>query len=156
VIDINLTGPFLCAQAAGRVLLAKGDGVILNISSILGHTGLPGRAAYCSAKHGMEGMTKVLAAEWAARGVRVLALAPGYVATPLVAGNIERGAYDADAITGRAPNGRFATPEEIADVAAFLVSSSASYMVGASVVADGGWLAYGGWTPVASTIPEAR
>ena len=73
IIDLDLTAAFLCAQAAARPMLAAGRGVIVNISSLAGHIGLPRRAAYTAAKHGLEGLTKTLAVEWARRGVRVAA-----------------------------------------------------------------------------------
>ena len=81
VIDLLLTAPFVCSQAAARHMLAAGSGVIVNIASIAGHVGLPHRAAYCSAKSGLLGLTRALAIEWADRGIRVVAVDPGYVAT---------------------------------------------------------------------------
>jgi 3-oxoacyl-[acyl-carrier protein] reductase len=145
VIGTNLTAPFLLAQAAYPALSAHGDGVIVNISSILGHTALPGRVAYCSAKHGLEGLTKVLAAEWAAAGIRVLAVSPAYVATALVEQTMASGGFDAAAIEGRTPLGRLASPSEVAEVVAFAASPAASYLTGVSIPIDGGWLSYGGW-----------
>ncbi|MBV9421295.1 MAG: SDR family NAD(P)-dependent oxidoreductase, partial [Solirubrobacterales bacterium] len=94
VIELDLTAPFLCAQAAGRHMLATGRGVIINIASALAHTAMPGRAAYASAKHGLLGLTKVLGIEWASRGVRCVAVSPGYVATELVRENMRRGSFD--------------------------------------------------------------
>ena len=82
-IDTNLTGAFLCAQAAARVMIPQRRGVILNISSILGEVGLPKRAAYCASKHGLIGLTKVLAAEWARHGIRVVSIDPAYIKTPM-------------------------------------------------------------------------
>jgi 3-oxoacyl-[acyl-carrier protein] reductase len=83
IVELDLVTPFACAAAAARVMLARGDGVIVNISSLTGHVGLASRAAYSAAKHGLEGLTKALAAEWSPRGVRVVSVAPGYVATDL-------------------------------------------------------------------------
>lgn len=145
LIDLDLTAPFLCAQAAARHMLASGGGVIVNIASVFGHTGIPGRAAYVAAKHGLIGLTKVLGAEWASLGVRCVAVSPGYVSTDLVKENMRRGAFDEADIERRTPLGRLATPEEIARVVAFVASDAASYMTGSEVLVDGGWVGYGGF-----------
>jgi 3-oxoacyl-[acyl-carrier protein] reductase len=145
IIDLDLTAPFLCAQAAARPMLAAGRGVIVNISSLAGHIGLPRRAAYTAAKHGLEGLTKVLAVEWARRGIRVVSVAPAYVATELLAGTSKAGGFTLDDVAGRTPMRRLAEPEEVARTVAFLASDDASFVTGSSVRVDGGWLADGGW-----------
>jgi 3-oxoacyl-[acyl-carrier protein] reductase len=145
IIDLDLTAPFLCAQAAARPMLAAGRGVIVNISSLAGHIGLPRRAAYTAAKHGLEGLTKTLAVEWARRGVRVVSVAPAYVATELLAGTSKAGGFTLDDVAGRTPMRRLAEPEEVARTVAFLASDDASFVTGSSVRVDGGWLADGGW-----------
>src|SRR5262245_58360410 len=145
IIDLNLTATFRCAQAAARPMLAAGRGVIVNVSSLMGHVGLARRAAYTASKHGIEGLTKTLGAEWASRGVRVMSVSPAYVATPLLAGTSKAGGFTMDDVAGRTPLGRLAEPEEVARVVAFLVSDDASYLTGSSVLVDGGWLADGGW-----------
>jgi 3-oxoacyl-[acyl-carrier protein] reductase len=145
VIEVDLTAPFLCAQAAARHMLAAGGGVIVNIASALGHTAMPGRAAYTSAKHGLIGLTKVLGVEWADRGVRCVAVSPGYVATDLVIQNMRRGGFNEHDIERRTPLGRLATPNEIARVVAFVASDAASYMTANHVLVDGGWVGYGGF-----------
>lgn len=145
LIDLNLTAPFECAQAAARVMLAAGRGVIVNVSSITGHIGLARRAAYSAAKHGLEGLTKTLAAEWSPRGVRVVSVAPAYVATGLLAGTMAAGGFAIEDLTARTPLRRLGDPEEVARVVAFLASDEASYITGSSVLVDGGWLADGGW-----------
>jgi 3-oxoacyl-[acyl-carrier protein] reductase len=145
LIELDLTAPFLCAQAAARHMLAAGGGVIINIASVAGHTAMPGRAAYVSAKHGLIGLTKVLGTEWADRGVRCVAVSPGFVATDLVRENMRRGGYDERDIERRTPLGRLATPQEVARVVAFVASDVASYMTASHVLVDGGWVGYGGF-----------
>ena len=146
VIDFDLTAAFVCAQAAGRHMIAAGNGgVIVNISSIFGNLGIPLRAAYTTAKHGLHGLTKVLASEWAEHGIRCVSVDPGYISTELVEQAMARGAVSEDDIRRRAPIGRLGRPEEIAKVVAFVASDDASYMTGSNVMVDGGWLGYGGW-----------
>jgi 3-oxoacyl-[acyl-carrier protein] reductase len=145
IIDVDLSATFFCSQAAARPMLAAGRGVIVNVSSLLGHMGLARRAAYSAAKHGVEGLTKTLAAEWARRGVRVMSVAPGYVATELLAGTMKAGGFTFEDVAGRTPLGRLAEPSEVARVVAFLVSDDAAYLTGSSILVDGGWLADGGW-----------
>jgi 3-oxoacyl-[acyl-carrier protein] reductase len=145
VIDLDLTAQFICAQAAGRHMLAAGGGVIVNIGSALAHTAMPGRAAYAAAKHGLVGLTKVLGTEWAGRGVRCVLVSPGYVATELVTENMRRGGFDERDIERRTPLGRLATPQEVAQVVAFVASDAASYMTAGHVLVDGGFVGYGGF-----------
>jgi 3-oxoacyl-[acyl-carrier protein] reductase len=153
IIDLDLSAPFRCAQAAARPMLAAGRGVIVNVSSLTGHLGLARRAAYSAAKHGLEGLTKTLAVEWARRGVRVVSVAPAYVETELLAGTSKAGGFTLEEVARRTPLGRLAEPREVALVVAFLASDDASYVTGSSVLVDGGWVADGGWegmTPVAT------
>jgi 3-oxoacyl-[acyl-carrier protein] reductase len=145
VLDLNLTAPFLCAQAAGRIMLAKGKGVIVNIGSIFSRLGMPGRVAYAASKHGLDGITSTLGAEWGPRGVRVVSVNAGYTATALVQKTMSTGGFDETDLARRTPLGRLATPEEIAEVVAFVVSDAASYVNGTHIYADGGWTGYGGW-----------
>jgi NAD(P)-dependent dehydrogenase (short-subunit alcohol dehydrogenase family) len=145
VIDLDLTVPFRCAQAAARPMLAAGRGVIVNVSSLTGHVALARRAAYTAAKHGLEGLTKVLGVEWARRGVRVVSVSPAYVSTELLAGTSKAGGFTLEDVAGRTPMRRLAEPEEVARVVAFLASDDASFITGSSVLVDGGWLADGGW-----------
>jgi 3-oxoacyl-[acyl-carrier protein] reductase len=155
IIDLDLSAPFRCAQAAARPMLSAGRGVIVNVSSLLGHLGLARRAAYGAAKHGLEGLTKTLAVEWARRGVRVVSVAPAYVATELLAGTSKAGGFTLDEVAHRTPLGRLAEPEEVARVVAFLVSDDASYVTGSSVLVDGGWIADGGWAGMSQATTGA-
>jgi 3-oxoacyl-[acyl-carrier protein] reductase len=143
VLAVNLTGPLLCSQAVGRHMLAAGGGVIINIGSIFGETGMPMRAAYAASKHGLVGLTRVLAVEWASRGVRVITVEPAYVATGLDDQDQKDGGYSSDDIVRRTPMGRYAEPREIATTVAFLASDDASFITGTSIAVDGGWLAHG-------------
>ena len=149
VLAVHLRGAFLMSQQVIAQMLrqprdAQGNrGAIVNIGSIASFGGIPGRNAYSAAKAGILGMTRALASEWARQGIRVNAVAPGYVKTALVASLIERGAIDAQAIARRAPLGRMASPEEIARVIGFLASPQASYVTGAVLPVDGGWGALG-------------
>jgi 3-oxoacyl-[acyl-carrier protein] reductase len=144
-LAVNLTGTFLCAQAAARHMLPAGRGVIVNIGSVFAATGMPMRAAYAASKHGVVGLTKVLATEWAGRGLRVVAIDPAYVRTALDDADQRAGDYTAADIERRTPMGRYAEPAEIARVVAFVASDAASFVTGSEIAVDGGWLAYGGW-----------
>lgn len=142
-LAINLVAPFRLARAAARVMAGQGGGAIVNISSIAANGGLPRRNAYCAAKAGIEAMTRSLACEWAAHGIRVNAVAPGYVATPGVTALEGSGKRSLDAVRRRTPMGRLGDPAEIADAIAFLSSDAASYVTGTIVAVDGGWSAFG-------------
>lgn len=143
VLDVHLRGTFLMCRAAGAAMLEQGAGAIVNIASIAGFAGIPGRNAYGAAKAGIAAMTRSLACEWARSGVRVNAVAPGYVHTALVDALVRNGALDAGAIEARTPMRRLARPEEIAAAIAFLASPEAGYITGATLPVDGGWLALG-------------
>jgi len=149
VLSVHLRGTFLMTQAAlahmqTQARDAKGNrGAIVNIGSIASTGGIPGRNAYCAAKAGVLGMTRALATEWARQGIRVNAVAPGYVATALVTTLAEKGAINAAAIAQRTPLGRMAEPDEIAETIFFLASPAASYVTGATLAVDGGWSVLG-------------
>jgi NAD(P)-dependent dehydrogenase (short-subunit alcohol dehydrogenase family) len=153
VLDINLTGVLRCSQAFGRKMLEAGSGAIVNIASINAFVGMPGRAAYCASKAALLGLTRVLAVEWGGRGVRVNAVCPGYVRTPMVERAIAQGFYSGEALRDRTPAGRLAEPSDVAAAVAFLASSDASYLTGQALVVDGGYLTYGAPAP-ASVLPS--
>ena len=140
-IDINLTGAFLTAQAAGRRMVAQGAGVLLFTASMLHNVAGAGRAAYAASKGGVANLARALASEWGEHGVRVNALAPGYVETSLVTELIARGRIDEAAIRRRSPQGRLVQPKEVAAMALFLASPAASSINGAVINVDGGWTA---------------
>jgi NAD(P)-dependent dehydrogenase (short-subunit alcohol dehydrogenase family) len=142
ILRIHLDGTFVASREAARAMAEQG-GAILNVSSIAGLTGLPRRNAYGAAKAGIVAMTKSMACEWAGAGIRVNAIAPGYVGTALVAKLVEAGRIDRARLERRIPLGRLADPAEIAETAWFLCSPSASYVTGAVLSVDGGWSAYG-------------
>jgi NAD(P)-dependent dehydrogenase (short-subunit alcohol dehydrogenase family) len=153
VVDTNLTGALRCCQILGRRMLEAGRGSIVNVASISALVGMPGRAPYCASKAGLVGLTRVLAVEWAARGVRVNAVCPGYVRTPMVANALDQGLLAEQPLRDRTPADRLAEPAEIARAVVFLASSDASYVTGQTLVADGGYTAYGAPQP-ASAIPS--
>ncbi|GHE22211.1 SDR family NAD(P)-dependent oxidoreductase [Halomonas urumqiensis] len=143
VLRVNLNGTFLVTQAVVGEMLARGEGAIVNLSSIAALGGIPTRNAYSAAKAGILGMTRSMACEWARRGVRVNAIAPGYVRTALIEELERRGTIDTAALEARTPMGRLADPTEIAEAIAFLASPRASFITGSVLVADGGWSALG-------------
>jgi NAD(P)-dependent dehydrogenase (short-subunit alcohol dehydrogenase family) len=143
-IAIHVNGTFLVSKAVAARMAERDGGAIVNLGSIAGQVGVPVRTAYSVAKAGIAMMTRVLACEWAGYGIRVNAVAPGYVRTRLVDGLIAQGRLDAGRIRARTPLGRMADPHEIAQVVAFLVSDEASYVTGAIVPVDGGYTAFGG------------
>ena len=155
VLAVHLRGTFLVSQAVGRTMLAQGRGSIVNLSSIAGFAGIPQRNAYAAAKAGIAGMTRSLACEWARHGLRVNAVAPGYVRTDLIAELEARGALNTRSLAARTPMGRLAEPREIAEAIAFLASDRASFITGATLVADGGWLALGAPEDSLPPLPEA-
>jgi NAD(P)-dependent dehydrogenase (short-subunit alcohol dehydrogenase family) len=147
VIDINLTGPFLLCQAFGARMLERGAGAIVNVASIAGLHGVSDRAAYNASKHGLIGLTRTLAAEWGGRGVRVNAVCPGWVKTPMDVADQAAGGYDDADITDRVPMGRFAAPQDIASAVTWLADpQQAAFVNGVALPVDGGWTADASWT----------
>ncbi|HEY3100287.1 MAG TPA: SDR family oxidoreductase [Methylomirabilota bacterium] len=142
-MDLNLTAYFLLAQAIGRQMIERGRGSIINVGSINGNVAFPQRLAYCVSKAGVNMLTKVLAIEWAAHGVRVNCLAPGYVETPFIQGLASQGILDTRKLAARTPMGRLGTPDEMGAAAVFLAGDESAFVTGAILTADGGWQAYG-------------
>lgn len=142
VVAVNLSGTFYCAQALFPALAACG-GLVVNVASIMAHRAVPGRAAYCASKAGVVMLTEVLGVEWAEHGVRVLAVSPAYVRTPLVEKGIENGNLDEAAIAARTPLGRLATPSEVAEIVLNLTGDQFAYMTASTLRFDGGWVADG-------------
>lgn len=134
VIAINLSSIFYCMKSELPAMLRTGGGAIVNMSSILGTVGFAGSSAYVASKHGMLGLTKNAALEYATQNIRVNAIGPAFIRTPLIAGM-------EDAVLPLHPIGRLGLPEEVADLVLFLGSSRASFITGAYYPIDGGYLA---------------
>jgi 3-oxoacyl-[acyl-carrier protein] reductase len=133
VINLNLTGVFLCTQAVSKSMLKQRSGKIINIASVAGQMGNPGQANYSAAKAGVIGLTKTLAKEFASRGITVNAVAPGFIETDMTEG------LKAEEILKIIPLGRYGKPEEIAGMVAFLASDpAANYITGQIFNVDGG------------------
>jgi 3-oxoacyl-[acyl-carrier protein] reductase len=141
-IDVMLTGAFFCSQAAGKEMIKRGGGKIINIASINGIGAFPERVCYSCAKAGLMQLAKVLGCEWARHNINVNAVAAGYVKTHLVEDLVEKGTLDIEEISNRTPLGRLAEPGEIADAVIFLASEDSKYIEGQTLVIDGGWSAY--------------
>jgi len=141
IVDTNLKGVFLCMKYELREMLRRGSGAIVNIASNFGVVGSPQMPAYSASKHGVVGLTKTAAIEVAARGIRVNAVCPGPTLTPLAEAVIKDTPGIIDAIIGRLPIGRMASPEEIARAVAWLCSDEATFVVGGIFPVDGGYVA---------------
>ena len=134
VIDLNLTGVFLCTRAVSKIMLKQRSGRIVNITSVAGQMGNPGQANYSAAKAGVIGFTKTVAKELASRGVTVNAVAPGFIATDMTSG-----LNNTDEILKFIPLGRYGQPEEVAGLVKFLAAdAAAAYITGQVMNVDGG------------------
>src|SRR5215208_7107173 len=140
LLAVNLKGTFLMSQAIARSMVARGDGSIVNITSQMGHVGGPNRTAYCASKHGVEGLTKAMALDLAPRGVRVNAVAPTYIETPMTSGFLADPEFRADTIS-RIPLGRVGSVDDVVGAVVYLASPAASLVTGASLLVDGGYTA---------------
>ena len=140
---INVRATFLVCQAVGASLLRRrSPGSIVTLSSQMGVVGYPERVAYCATKHAVEGLTKALAVEWAREGVRVNAVAPTFVDTPLTAPFLADPAFRAEVLDRRLPTGRLATIPDVAHAVRYLACDAAASVTGHSLRVDGGWTAW--------------
>jgi NAD(P)-dependent dehydrogenase (short-subunit alcohol dehydrogenase family) len=142
-IDVMLTGVFFCSQAAGKVMIKQRSGKIINIASINGIEAFPERASYGSAKAGVMQLTRTLGCEWAKHNINVNAVAPGYIKTQLVMDLLAKGVYSEKELARRTPAGRLGECDDVADVVVFLASEESKYIIGQTIIVDGGWSAYG-------------
>lgn len=140
-LEIDLSAVFILSQAAGRIMLQKGKGKIINIASVLSFQGGLNIPAYTSAKHGVAGLTKALANNWAAKGINVNAIAPGYIDTELIE-DLKKDPERSRSLLSRIPARRWGKPEDIGGAAVFLASSASDFLHGVIIPVDGGWLAW--------------
>ncbi|GAA5232016.1 SDR family oxidoreductase [Verticiella sediminum] len=140
-LDVNLTGAWLMARACLPAMRAAGGGVILNVCSQLGHVAAPGRGAYGASKAGLLALTRALAVDHAAEGIRAVSLSPGAVLTSRVVGRYGSTQAATAALAGRYPTGRLGTLDEVVAAAEFLVSERASFVSGTDLLVDGGYTA---------------
>ncbi len=140
VMQVNLHAVFFLCQAAGRYFVPQGRGKIVNIASLMSYQGGVQIAPYVTSKHGVAGITRALATDWAAHGVNVNAIAPGYIDTDMTEA-LKQNPERAPEITLRTPAGRWGTAEDIGKLAVYLASSESDFMHGSIVPIDGGWLA---------------
>jgi len=140
VIEVNLTGQFLCAQAVGREMIKQKMGSIINIASIAGLGGYASSVPYSASKAGVILMTKTLAVEWGKHNVRVNAICPGVFATDMTDSYLKDKQFT-DMIKNKVPLGRSAKPDELVGTVVYLASKASEYMTGHALVIDGGWTA---------------
>jgi NAD(P)-dependent dehydrogenase (short-subunit alcohol dehydrogenase family) len=138
VFAVNARGTFLCCKHAIGPMAARGGGAIVNIASVAGMVGLRNRAAYCASKGAVIALTRALAVDHVADGVRVNCICPGTVDSPWVRRLVADAGEDLDALRARQPMGRLGTPEEVAEAAIYLASPASSFVTGSSLVIDGG------------------
>ncbi len=140
VLDVNVTGAFLCAREAGKLMLDRDGGAIVNVSSIHGQVGAERMAAYSASKGAVDALTRTLALEWAQRGVRVNTISPGYFETDMTKALRGHQKWRGH-LLARIPMGRFGVPEELVSAVLFLASDASAFMTGSNMVVDGGWTA---------------
>lgn len=141
VLRVDLRGTWLCIKYQAAHMLEHGGGSIVNTASVLSHVGQQRVPAYVSAKHGVLGLTRVAALDYAERGIRINSVSPGVIKTALVERTIEAGAMTAEEYAALQPMGRMGLPEEVAEAAVWLCSDRASFITGSDLAVDGGFLA---------------
>jgi len=144
VSDVDLKGVYICSRRVGKEMVGRQSGVIVNISSITALTPVP-LAVYAPVKSAVIMLTKVLARDWAQKGIRVNAIAPGYILTPLLQGMFDKGLRNPDTILSHIPMKKFIMPSDIADAAVFLCSEKARFITGVTLPVDAGFSCEGGW-----------
>ena len=143
LFDLNVRAAFLACQAFGDALLSRGRrGSIVTMSSQMGSVGYPGRVAYCATKHAVDGMTKALAVEWARAGIRVNAVAPTFVETPLTRQWLDDPEFRAEVLERRLPTGQLAQIEDVAHAVRYLACDASNNVTGHILRVDGGWTAW--------------
>jgi NAD(P)-dependent dehydrogenase (short-subunit alcohol dehydrogenase family) len=140
LMTLNLRAAFCVAQAAARVMERAGQGSIIHMSSQMGHVGAANRSVYCMTKHGIEGLTKAMAVELAPQGIRVNAVAPTFIATPMTRPMLEDPTFARD-VLNRIPMGKLGEMQDVANAVVFLASDAAGMVTGESLKVDGGWTA---------------
>jgi NAD(P)-dependent dehydrogenase (short-subunit alcohol dehydrogenase family) len=151
---VNLGGVMRCSRAAFPLLLRATNASVVNLASVGSTFGLPQRLGYSTTKSGVLGLTRTLAAEWGPHGIRVNAIAPGYIETQMMRSGFATGALDESRLLDRTPMGRFGSAEEIAGAASFLVSEDASFVTGIVLKVDGGITIDGSFHARAHPVPD--
>lgn len=141
VLRVNLTGVFVCMKCEIEQMLKHGGGNIVSTASVAGLVGLPGASSYNSAKHGVVGLTKTAALEYAASNIRVNAVCPGFIETPMLERVTDASIKIRDHLIRQVPMKRVADPSEIGNTVAWLMSEKSAYMTGVALPVDGGWVA---------------
>ena len=140
VVDLNVRAMFQTAQSVTRVMIKAGSGSIINMSSQMGHVGSPNRSVYCMTKHAVEGLTKAMAVELAPLGVRVNAIAPTFIETPMTRSMLDDPGFS-EFVKRMIPLGRVGQPDDVAVAALYLASDASAMVTGHSLRIDGGWTA---------------
>lgn len=140
-LRINLVGAAHVTRSIGQMMVAAGTGSIVQIGSVAGEFGIPGRLAYVMAKHGLNGLVRTLATEWGPAGVRVNGVNPHLIRTPIMDSAIASGRLSDDRLLGRIPLRRYGRPQDVAAAAVFLLSDAAGFITGHTLTVDGGWTA---------------